>query len=219
MKQLLLFALLSTTLFLTPTVLFGQALRQEPVAADKAPLQLLFVDAFLNNNDTLWVECDGMKPDLGIPTLDRGGVFAKGPCTGLRLDFKQNPDSRSGSQGIIHLSRLSWVATDDCGNTDSVHITLALIDTVPPVIHGVPEDITVRINEIPRPSGRVYVTDECQCHCIILVEDIYSNPSDLHPQVILRTWTAIDQSGNRTTATQTITLNDEMSPGFLILQN
>jgi len=186
---------------------------------DNTPPEIMFIDTLLLNGDTLRVECFGQDIEWNLPFFDEGSVLAEDFCDGaVAVDFNiyQIGDGTC-ENGFINMYRLSWIAYDNCDNTDSVFIFLALIDTIPPVIYGVPEDITVNCNEIPPLPDYVYATDECLCACIIFTEE--SGPIDgcKNEQVIVRSWTATDDCGNQTTVTQTITLIDDTAPVLLFL--
>jgi Ice-binding-like/Secretion system C-terminal sorting domain len=187
---------------------------------DNAPPEILFADSLLLNGDTLWVQCFGQNPEWDLPFFDEGSILAEDSCTGVvTVVFNQYQQGDGNCEnGIINLYRLSWIATDACGNSDSVSISLALIDTISPVIFGVPADITVSCNEIPPLPDSIFATDGCLCACILLVEESQLIEGCQNGQVIVRSWTAKDQCGNQTTATQTITLVDDTGPTFLILQ-
>lgn len=196
------------------------ACSQVITVSDIAPPAITFVNSLLLSGDTLWVQCYGQDPTWNLPTFNEGSIDATDACSGdVTVDYNQYKLSQGGCEnGIINLFRLSWIVTDECGNTDSVYLSLAMIDTIAPVIHGVPDDITVNCDEIPPMPENLYATDECLCVCILVVEESELIPGCMNGQVILRTWTAIDECGNTTTATQTITLVDETGPDFLILQ-
>lgn len=197
------------------------ACKQKAAANNHTPPELSFADPFLKNGDTLWVECNVLAADMGLPTFDEGAVYTKSTCPGdVMVNFKKTQISKGfGEPGILKLYRLSWVAVDGRGRTDSVHISLALIDTIAPRIHGVPQKTTGYTYVMPAPFANVFASDECQCELVLTVEDTLLNPGSLNGQVILRSWTAIDQSGNMTIVTQTFTLMNETSPYFLISQH
>ena len=110
---------------------------------------------------------------------------------------------------------MTWTATDECDNSSSVFVFLALADTIPPVILGVPEDTTVNCTDIPDLPNFVYATDECLCACIVVMQESKLSSSCMNGQVLLRTWTATDECGNETVATQRITLIDDQGPTIL----
>ena len=93
-----------------------------------------------------------------------------------------------------------------------------MVDTIAPVIYGVPEDITVNCNDIPALPDLVYATDECLCACVVLVQESELPTGCLNGQVLLRTWIASDQCGNETVVTQRITLIDNQYPVISVIQ-
>lgn len=127
------------------------ACAQTITGLDNMPPKITFADSLLLNGDTLWVQCFGQDPEWDLPFFDEGSVFAEDSRAGaVKVVFDQYQlGSGDCVNGIINLYRLSWVATDTCGNTDSVFLSLALIDTISPIIFGVPADITRSCNEIP----------------------------------------------------------------------
>jgi hypothetical protein len=116
---------------------------------------------------------------------------------------------------------LTWTATDACGNSSSAFAFLALVDTIAPVIHGVPADTIVNCDQVPLLPTLVFATDECLCACVILFEETNSSSVSgcQNGQVITRTWTATDRCGNETTAQQSITLIDTSGPQLQIMQS
>ena len=187
---------------------------------DDSPPEISFVDPLLLNGDTLWVQCFGQNPNWDLPFFDEGSVLTEDFCTGaVSVVFdKYQQGSGTCENGIIRLFRLSWKASDLCGNSDSLFISIALFDTISPVIFNVPADVTLNCNEIPPLPENIYATDECLCACVVLVEESGLIAGCQNGQVMVRSWTATDQCGNQTTATQTITLVDDTGPEFLILQ-
>jgi hypothetical protein len=111
---------------------------------------------------------------------------------------------------------LRWTATDACGNSSSYTVFLNLIDTIPPVILGVPEDITVNCDEVPDPPIMLTALDECLCACVVEMEQDGPNPGCQDGQIITRTWEATDYCGNVTIAQQHITLVDDEGPVMTI---
>jgi hypothetical protein len=86
------------------------------------------------------------------------------------------------------------------------------VDTIPPVIEGVPDNITVNCENIPEPPS-VFASDECLCACVVYFQETSLDPSACQDGlVIIRTWTARDRCGNETIDTQQITLIDQSGP-------
>jgi hypothetical protein len=156
---------------------------------------------------------------MGSPTFGPGSVSAVDNCAGNRSCNIYPSASDEGNcpvDGYIVLYRLTWTATDVCGNSRTAHVFLALIDEIPPVIHNVPDDITVNCNEIPEPPALVFATDECLCACIITYEQIGPFPGCQDGQVVMRRWTAEDDCGNVTVEIQNITLIDLEGPEIIL---
>jgi hypothetical protein len=189
---------------------------------DNTPPQITFINPDLGQiGDTLRVQCYGQDPEWDIPTFDANAISATDLCGGevtLAYTHTLQEQGNCSVDGYSNLYRLTWTATDICGNSSSAYIFLALVDTIPPVIHDVPDDITVNCEDLPWPAT-VYATDECLCACIVLFQEterIVQNCQN--GLVIVRSWTATDRCGNVTVETQRITLIDQEGPELEIMQ-
>jgi hypothetical protein len=110
----------------------------------------------------------------------------------------------------------SWMRlitiTDMCGNSSEWEVFIHLVDTIAPYFTSVPADYTI---EYPLPI--VFADAEAADW----VDDTIV-PEELPQQIIpgncpgnyqiVRTWKAVDNCGNATTATQTITVQDTTAP-------
>ena len=183
-----------------------------------------FTDPLLQgatNGSTIYVQCEGQDPEWDLPSFGIGSVTASDNCNGtVSISFQETlqDDGNCTTDGYISLYRERWIATDACGNSTTIIVYMALIDEVPPVIHGVPADIQVNCDEIPAPPDDIYATDECLCACVILFNETAPAPGCRDGQVIVRSWTAKDDCGNETVAKQYITLIDEKGPELRITQ-
>jgi len=54
----------------------------------------------------------------------------------------------------------TWTATDDCGNQTVETQTITVLDTTPPVLIGVPDDVTAECDSVPQPPT-VTASDNC----------------------------------------------------------
>ena len=54
----------------------------------------------------------------------------------------------------------TWTATDNCGNSSTGVQTLTVQDTTPPVLSGVPANVTVECDAVPLPATPT-ATDNC----------------------------------------------------------
>ncbi|HZV70930.1 MAG TPA: ice-binding family protein [Saprospiraceae bacterium] len=189
------------------------------VADDLPPVIIL--PAGLLNGGTLDVQCFGQDPNWDMPVFDESSITANDNCGGnVTVTFEQEliDSGTCVDDGYINFYTLTWTATDVCGNSSSAFVFLALIDTIPPVIVGVPADITVNCDAMPALPLLISATDECLCACILVVEESTPSAGCLDGQVVLRTWTAKDRCGNSTTVTQRITLNNNQETTLQLLQ-
>jgi hypothetical protein len=170
------------------------------------------------NNGTLEIQCFGQDPEWDLPTFGPGDVSASDNCTGtvvVTFDDVLIDEGNCPVDGYINRYRLRWTATDACGNSSSYTVFLNLIDTIPPVILGVPEDITVNCDEVPE-APTLTAVDECLCACVVELEQDGPHPGCQDGQIITRTWEATDYCGNVTIEQQHITLVDHEGPVLTI---
>ncbi|MDQ3015438.1 MAG: T9SS type A sorting domain-containing protein, partial [Bacteroidota bacterium] len=190
---------------------------------DNTPPVIVFTDPLLigvPNGGTIEVQCYGQDPEFDIPTFGPGDVMVTDNCTGnVVVTFTQVliDEGDCDVDGYINLYRLRWIATDACGNSSSATVFMELVDTIPPVILGVPDDITVSCDEVPV-APILSATDECLCACVMLMSQDGPDPGCQNGQVITRTWKATDDCGNMTIEQQFITLVDNEGPVLTIMQ-
>ncbi|HSF88789.1 MAG TPA: ice-binding family protein, partial [Saprospiraceae bacterium] len=188
---------------------------------DEIPPVITFINPLQINGDTIETACYGQDPEWNIPSFESGIITAADSCGGeVAITYSRTLEDAGdcADDGYIILYRLTWTATDLCGNSSSAFAFLALVDTIPPVIFGVPDDITVNCDDVPPPVP-VYATDECLCACLVLFQQIDSSQTICqNGLVILRIWTAKDDCGNMSIDTQRITLVDEEGPELFFLQ-
>jgi hypothetical protein len=87
-------------------------------------------------------------------------------------------------------------------------------DQTAPVITGVPSATTVSCaSDVPTASiTSVTATDNCAGTVTVTVDDVISAQTCANRYTVTRTWTATDVCGNSSTASQTITVNDQTAP-------
>ena len=108
--------------------------------------------------------------------------------------------------------RRHWIATDACGNADTLIRNYPVTDDIPPVIISTGDTVVECVQDIPPadPSGIEYY-DECGSVSIELIDEIamdLDNESGYCPYQVLRTWEVIDGCFNRDTVLQTISVAD-----------
>ena len=185
-----------------------------------APL-IEFADPLLqgmSNGDTLLVQCQGQNSNWDLPQFDENSINASDNCnTPLNVGFQQSLMSQGDCilDGYINVYRLEWSAIDSCQNNSEAFLFMKLMDTIPPVLHGVPADVTVDVGSMPD-LPTVYATDECLCACAMMVEESALQAGCLDGQTITRTWRAMDDCGNISSKSQTITFRDTAGPALLV---
>src|SRR5690606_32881698 len=124
-------------------------------------------------------------------------------------------DTRPGACPQEYALIRTWTATDDCGNSATVSQTLIVQDTEPPILSGVPQDVTVECNAVPSPDqGAVTASDNCDDNVEILFEENTLPGTCPGSYVVVRTWTASDNCGNSDEKEQRITVRDTEAPEF-----
>lgn len=104
----------------------------------------------------------------------------------------------------------TWIAVDDCGNKNSVSQTITVEDSTIPVFSHVPSDTTY-CGEDEIDESHPVVTDNCD-------NDVVTDYQEEKVQTtcgytLTRTWTATDECGNSTSASQVIIVStDDEAP-------
>ncbi len=108
----------------------------------------------------------------------------------------------------------TWTATDACGNQSTCVQTINTPpDTAPPVITSCAAPVTVDcFADVPAPNPALVVaTDACDPNPVTtFVNDVQTGSSC--PYTVTRTYRVTDASGNSSTCTQTITIDDNTPP-------
>ena len=107
----------------------------------------------------------------------------------------------------------TFTATDDAGNSTSAQQTITVQDTTAPEL-SIPADYTSECSD-DLILDDATASDNCGAVTIELSEEILDG-SCVNGYVMLRTFTATDDAGNSTSATQTITVVDTTGPDLFI---
>ncbi|NJN35057.1 MAG: gliding motility-associated C-terminal domain-containing protein [Saprospiraceae bacterium] len=106
----------------------------------------------------------------------------------------------------------TWRAIDACGNETTATQTITVEDKKAPVFANVPQNVTLECG-MPMPTNAPSVLADCSS---IVVKRLESIVSELKCEKTIRiTWTAQDDCGNATTATQLVTFKDTQAPVFV----
>jgi hypothetical protein len=125
----------------------------------------------------------------------------------------QNPDASNAAYYNYTITR-TWKATDAAGNFSNCIQIITVHDITPPSNIVVPADVTVSCagDVPPANDGAISVSDDCSQSITITHEDVITEQTCVNRYKISRTYTATDVSGNSSSGTQVITVNDNLAP-------
>ncbi|MEZ5029810.1 MAG: SprB repeat-containing protein [Saprospiraceae bacterium] len=153
------------------------------------------------------VECDAV-PTVAVVTAED----ACDPDVDVQFTETTQPGTCEHSYTLIR----SWSAEDECGNVASATQTIKVVDSTPPVLVGVPEDVTGECNDdgMPPPVANVTATDNCDTDVTITLSEVMVDGPCEGTYVLTRIWTATDACGNSVSDEQVITAVDETAPAL-----
>ena len=105
----------------------------------------------------------------------------------------------------------TFTATDDCGNSTSATQTITVQDTTAPEL-SIPADYTAECSD-DLILDDATASDNCGEVTIEVSSETIAGDCDGN-YTVTRTFTATDDAGNSTSATQTITVQDTTAPEF-----
>ncbi|MGH8247263.1 MAG: hypothetical protein ACREUU_12635, partial [Gammaproteobacteria bacterium] len=106
----------------------------------------------------------------------------------------------------------TWRAMDACGNmSGAVSQTITVEDNTAPVISALPGPSTIQCPATPG-FATPTATDACGGTATLTFADVTTPGSCPQEYSVTRTWTATDPCGNSSTASQTITVEDNTAP-------
>lgn len=150
--------------------------------------------------DDATYECDSLPAPANVTAEDNCSQV------GVELEEVTTPGECIGESTVAR----TWTATDECGNDASQTQAITLIDTTAPELVGVPADATVECSDIPEPAV-VTATDNCS-DPVVTFEETLLPGEGAGKATITRTWTATDDCGNETSATQRLIVIDTTAP-------
>jgi gliding motility-associated-like protein/uncharacterized repeat protein (TIGR01451 family) len=165
--------------------------------------------------EDLQVECDGSGNSMDFTEWlnTRGGANAEDDC--LRpLIWTNNSSGITFACGYTGSEMVVFTVTDQCGNSSSTTATFTIVDSTPPVFSNIPGNITINCND-PLPADQPIVTDACSNNVSLTFNDQVEAGSCANENTITRVWTATDECGNTSTASQEIFVVDNTPPVLL----
>ena len=139
--------------------------------------------------------------------MDAGGQ-ATDNCGIDEDSFTYVGDESDGGSCPETITR-TYSIKDLCGNTTLCQQIIIVNDTEPPVLNGVPDDLTVDCDGVPV-AAEVTATDNCGAE--LSYSEERTDGDCPYEYTLTRTWTAIDDCGNETEEQQIITVVDDSAP-------
>ncbi|MDH4035252.1 MAG: T9SS type A sorting domain-containing protein, partial [candidate division Zixibacteria bacterium] len=146
------------------------------------------------------IECPA-EPQFSNPSA----TDACGPA-----DLGYNDETTPGACPQEYSITRTWTATDDCGNASTASQTITVVDNTAPVISGVGGNETIECPSEPNFSNP---SANDACGPVDFSFNDETTPGACPQEFsVTRTWTAVDECGNTSTASQTITVEDNTPP-------
>ena len=154
-----------------------------------------------SDGDTVTFECSA------LPLLSVDDVVASGGCGGdIKIGFSESVNIPTDpiTAGYLSVMTCNFLGTDPCGNTAQLSIHVKIQDNTAPILQDVPDDLSLAVGQtIPSPAP-VYAIDNCSRN--LEVQLVEENASTSIFDRVIRTWSATDEAGNSSTASQQITV-------------
>ncbi|MEM1320597.1 MAG: PA14 domain-containing protein, partial [Bacteroidota bacterium] len=152
--------------------------------------------------DTMIISCDS------IPDTNSSVVITDNCTSAVTITYNE-----VGGGGCEYVITRTWTAQDDCNNVTDTSQVLVVRDTTPPVLNGVPADITIACSNIPN-APTVTASDNCFTAGPVTFTENYIADGCDNNYSIERIWSSIDDCGNEARDTQTITVFNTTLPVF-----
>jgi hypothetical protein len=139
-------------------------------------------------------------------------VTATDPCNGQPLTVVYSSSTTPGSCAGNYVITRTWTATNLCGTSTVATQVITVTDVTGPVLTGVPGTANVSCTSVPAPAN-VTATDNCSAIPlgVVLTTTTVQGPCAGN-YTLTRTWTATDECGNSTSASQVINVIDNVAP-------
>jgi hypothetical protein len=201
--------------FTTPTTLTTQGrLLLEPIGNIYFALSGMFsirdtiAPAVTAPANLLNVECTSCSPQGASPSI--GTATATDAC-----DASVSLSNNAPATFPLGSTTVTWTGRDDSNNAGTDTQLVTVVDTTKPIL-TVPGNVTAECTGpagTPVDIGSASATDACWC-----TVSIGNDAPPVYPLGSTTvTWTATDGSGNSTTQTQTITVEDTTPPELTVV--
>ncbi|MFN0030853.1 MAG: T9SS type A sorting domain-containing protein [Flavobacteriales bacterium] len=169
----------------------------------------------INLSDGISPEFTFVPDDISVPCGDEFELEmaeATDACSTVEIAFADEAFVNDCAGGIIR----TFTATDGCGNTTDVNVTITYTDNEGPVFTSFPGDVEASCDDIPTiESANITYDDLCGSTIAITSNENIVEGHCPGNYTLLRTWTLTDGCGNETTQTWTITVTDNEAPAII----
>ena len=171
----------------------------------------------VNDNEAPTITCPAdlnIQCASDVPPPDPAMVAAQDNCPGVTVSWMGDNIIQGDCPNHFIVNR-TYKATDASGLSTTCTQVIRVFDNTPPVI-TCPASVAVQCaSAVPPPSPTtVTASDNCGPATVTFEGDVISNQTCINKYTITRTYKAMDQCGNSSTCTQTITVNDDTPPSI-----
>lgn len=153
---------------------------------------------------TLTVGCNEEPPVPNVTVMDNCTASAD-----ITIDFREDTLAMT-CPGDLMIIR-TWIATDQCGNQDSIKQEIGVFDESNPTFLSAPSDTTISCVDVVPISMDPVFDASCGLSEVVMTEA--TTPGTCPGQmIIMRTWAAEDSCMRMISFTQTITVSDTVKP-------
>lgn len=170
---------------------------------DTVSCAIAYTDSVHNLNYDIWRT--NLFALVSLATTDN--------CSGVDNIVLNAPNSYDNPCGTLNVTVTAW---DLCGNTTSWNASYTVLDTIAPIVMGVPDDLELTCSDTIPDAPMVTAIDNCSGVASIEFsqDTVTSGQCGAYRYDIERHWTATDSCGNSNTYTQTIEVRDSEAPSF-----
>jgi len=149
-----------------------------------------------------------------------GTISVDDNCPGnLTITYTDTLEVNTDTTNLAcYLIKRIWKVTDLANNSATCVQTFSVIDTVAPILSQYPPNLTLTCDQTVSPPLAITASDNCTAFVgVTLVQDTIAKalgPCGKYSYTIQRTRTAVDECGNETVHTNTITVVDNSPPSF-----
>lgn len=158
---------------------------------------------FNNVTANITLACGDAIPPMILPGIsDNCSTIAN-----IQITEEENtiPGNCPNTMTIVR----TWIAIDECGNSNTATQTIVVEDETAPIINNVPADLTVdeSAGAVVSDAPTLTATDICDDDVAVIFAETMTQ--EVCQRTITRTWTATDDCGNATTQTQIIVVLED----------